>query len=357
MKVGILGDGLISLALAKTLVNEGIPVDLIYNYKSKNINKNRTIGITKTNIDFFNKEVLDISKLLWEVNKIEIFNEKSKKKILNFENNKNYLFSIIKNYKLYNLLINSLKNNKLFKKKNIPHLKILNKNIYQVIINCDSNSLITKKFFFKNIKKNYESNAYVTILNHKKNIQNNIAYQVFTRFGPIAFLPISEIETSVVFSVKKDKNLNQTEIINLIKKYNFKYAIKNIEKIENFELISSNLRSYYYKNILAFGELLHKIHPLAGQGFNMSIRDIKKLHQLVKNRINLGLEINSSICLDFEKQFKYKNYLFSSGIDFIYEFFNLESNIKNNQLGKTIKLLGKNKSFINFLTKLADNGI
>ena len=149
MKVGILGDGLISLALAKTLVNEGIPVDLIYNYKSKNINKNRTIGITKTNIDFFNKEVLDISKLLWEVKKIEIFIEKSKKKILNFENNKNHLFSIVKNYELYNLLINSLKNNKLFKKKKIPHSKILNKNNYQIIINCDSNSLITKKFFSK----------------------------------------------------------------------------------------------------------------------------------------------------------------------------------------------------------------
>ena len=72
MKVCILGDGLVSLTLAKTLVNEGIPVDLIYNYKSKNINKNRTIGITKTNIDFFNKEVLDISKLLWEVKKIEV---------------------------------------------------------------------------------------------------------------------------------------------------------------------------------------------------------------------------------------------------------------------------------------------
>ena len=63
MKVNILGDGIVSLALAKMLVNEGIYVDLIYNKNSKIINKVRTIGITKSNIDFFNKKILNISKL------------------------------------------------------------------------------------------------------------------------------------------------------------------------------------------------------------------------------------------------------------------------------------------------------
>ena len=117
MKINILGDGLVSLTLAKMLVNEGIYVDLIYNRKIKNINKIRTIGITKTNLDFFNKKILDISKLSWEIDKIEIALEKSKKKsLLNFENNKK-LFSIIKNYELYKLLDKNFKKNKFFKKK------------------------------------------------------------------------------------------------------------------------------------------------------------------------------------------------------------------------------------------------
>ncbi len=80
MKVCILGDSLISLTVAKTLVNEGIFVDLIYDHNTKIINKTRTIGITKTNIDFFNKNILDISKLSWEIDSIEIFLEKFKKK-------------------------------------------------------------------------------------------------------------------------------------------------------------------------------------------------------------------------------------------------------------------------------------
>ena len=32
----------------------------------------------------------------------------------------------------------------------------------------------------------------------------------------------------------------------------------------------SLLRNYSFKNILSFGDLLHKVHPLAGQGFNMT---------------------------------------------------------------------------------------
>ena len=52
--------------------------------------------------------------------------------------------------------------------------------------------------------------------------------------------------------------------------------IEKLTKIEKFELKSLILRSYFHKNILAF-DLLHKIHPLAGQGFNMTIRDIKTL--------------------------------------------------------------------------------
>ncbi len=217
--------------------------------------------------------------------------------------------------------------------------------------------MLTKKFFYKKTKKNYQSIAYVSTIKHKKIIQNNISYQIFTKFGPIAFLPISENETSIVYSVKKDNSLNLDKIENLIKKYNPKYSIIKIEKIENFELISSNLKSYYHKNILAFGDLLHRIHPLAGQGFNMTIRDIQVFYKIIKDKIDLGLEINNSIFVDFEKNLKHKNYIFSSGVDFLYEFFALESNIQDKKLGKIIEFFGKNQSINKFFKKIADKGI
>ena len=57
----------------------------------------------------------------------------------------------------------------------------------------------------------------------------------------------------------------------------------------------------------------------------MSIRDIKILLDLIKKKIELGIELDGSICKDFEKKAKHKNFVFSQSIDLIYELFNIES--------------------------------
>ena len=110
MNVCLIGDGLISLTLAKTLINNKIKVFVYSKNNKKIINKNRTIGITSNNLDFFQKEIIKINKdLIWEITQIEIYNNQNKEqKILNFQKSKKPLFSIIKNNDLYDLLNKSL---------------------------------------------------------------------------------------------------------------------------------------------------------------------------------------------------------------------------------------------------------
>jgi 2-octaprenyl-6-methoxyphenol hydroxylase len=108
---------------------------------------------------------------------------------------------------------------------------------------------------------------------------------------------------------------------------------------------------------LAFGDLLHKIHPLAGQGFNMTIRDIEILLKIIRDKLNVGLPLDSSVNYEFQKKIRHKNYIFSSGIDLIYELFNMESKTKNNFLSKSVKLIGNNPSINKIFTKIADKGV
>ena len=355
MKVCILGNGLVSLTLAKSLVNLGINVDIFSDQKIKKYNKIQTIGISKNNIEFFNSNIFNIKKLLWDINNIEIFSENLKNQtILNFDNKNNRLFSVIKNFEIYNLLYSKLRKSNLVNFKKSFEKKFLSKNKYKLIFNCDYNHLLTKKFFNKRITKNYNSFAHITLIKHKKLNSNNIATQIFTKIGPIAFLPISLSETSVVYSIKGKQNINLEK---LIRQYNTKYKIIKIAKPENFELRLSILRNYYHKNIIAFGDLLHKVHPLAGQGFNMSIRDIKEITKLIEFKFHHGLDLDHSICSDFEKNTKHKNYIFSNGIDFIYEYFNFENKINNNFLSNTVKYIGRNKVINKYFKKFADNGV
>ena len=354
MKVCILGKGLTSLALAQALLNKGIRVDLFSDDKVKYYSRTQTLGISRANIEYFNKNIINIDKFLWDINKIEIFSQNLKnEKVIEFQNKNSRLFSIIKNQDLYNCLYSKIKKNKLFRLKKNYQNKNLKLEDYELIFNCEFNHKFTKKYFNKKIDKNYNSFAFITEIEHKK-IENNTAIQIFTRNGPLAFLPISEKKTSIVYSLNRSIDI---DVVEEIKKHNFKYKISNFQKIDKFILKSSSNRIYHYKNILAFGDLLHKIHPLAGQGFNMVIRDIKDLIELIKARLDLGLIVDQSICVDFERKTKHKNYIFSNGIDIVHEFFKFESNTKTRAISKSIQILGKNKFINRTFTKLADTGI
>ena len=356
MKVCILGNSLSSLVLARALANKNIYVDLLTSKKTNRPDKSRTIGVSKSNLDFFNKHVINIENISWKLNKIEIYTDNLKnEKILNFENSNHELFSIIKNFHLFEILEKSLLKSKYFKKvyQNMTP-EILDN--YNLVINTDHLNPISKKYFNKKIIKKYNSTAYTTTINHDI-VDNNTAIQIFTKKGPLAFLPISERKTSIVYSLDKNSSIKKNENIEeLIRYYNFKYDIKKIEKVASFELKSLTLRSYYHNNILAFGDLLHKIHPLAGQGFNMSIRDLKVLLELIEKKLNLGLLLDSSINYEFDKITRHKNFIFSNGIDFIHEFFNFERKHKNNTISKSVQFIGKNPLLNKIFTNIADKG-
>ncbi len=363
MNVCLIGDSLTSLVLAKILANKKINVCVYYNKKSFIPYKNRTIGISKINFDYLNNEVIKLNKdIFWDIKKIEIFSSKYKDdKILDFKKFQSPLFSIVKHNDIYNLMDKDLKKNKFFKKVLIKndkfYKKILCNSSYNLIINCENNNLISKKLFYKKIIKNYDSSAYASIINHQK-IMNEKAIQIFTKKGPIAFLPLSNNKTSIVFSKINEKHkITESEIKKLILDNNRDYKIKKFEKFEKFQLKFSATRNYYIGNIMEFGDSLHKIHPLAGQGFNMTLRDLKTFSKIIEDKINLGLNLDNSIYEQFQNETKHYNSVFSFGIDFIYEFFKFDNKFENNYSNKLLKFIGKNKYFNHMISKYADEGL
>ena len=362
MNICLIGFGIPSLILANILAKKNIKISIIDERKIKNNFSNRTVGITKDNTDYLEKEKILIKNKAWEINRIKIFDELlGEHQLLNFGNTNDVLFYIAKNFNLLNLLNKITKKNKLIKiikNKNLNFYNsiIKNKNNYDLIINFNQKNTISKKIFFKRVNKDYNSFAFTCLIKHKK-CNNNTANQIFTKNGPIAFLPCSKTETSIVYSIlKNNESFSDEKIFDLIKKYNKKYFIKSFSKLEKYELKGSILKNYFYKNILCFGENIHKIHPLAGQGLNMTIRDIKILSGLIDHKIDHGLPLDQSILKEFQEKTKHLNYLFVSSINFINEFFKLNNKFKNSYSKKIFNFLDNNALFKKYSVMIADKG-
>ena len=78
------------------------------------------------------------------------------------------------------------------------------------------------------------------------------------------------------------------------------------------------------------------------------------LSQLIDQRLELGLPLDTSVLKKFEQKTKHFNFIFGVGIDSINEFFKFDNKLAKNYSNKIFKFLGKNKYFNKYISKFAD---
>lgn len=153
---------------------------------------------------------------------------------------------------------------------------------------------VGKKFIendeIKKISFNTQHQSYVGFFDHK-NYHQNIAYEYFTDLGPLAVLPAPSKDKKLsTFILSTKNNYNYKQLNGLLKKYfnkthgNFKLH----NKILKFPL-SPHLSETIKNNFFLIGDTLRSIHPVAGQGWNLGIKDIQDLCSII-----------DSYSLDFE---------------------------------------------------------
>ena len=142
--------------------------------------------------------------------------------------------------------------------------------------NITPNSQFKKRIFSSNHK------SYVGFFNHSLNHENK-AYEIFTKKGPLAVLPAPSSKKYLSTFIYSSKiPIATIELKNLIKKYFHKTHGSPIFKTEfkSFK-ISSQVMTSNNKNIILMGDSLRSIHPVAGQGWNLGIKDIQTLSALL----------------------------------------------------------------------------
>ena len=382
-KICIIGSGLTGLMIAYLLSKFRLQIDIVeQDFNKKKINPTK-IALSKSSLDELCRYGLkDIKKKSNIIKNIYLhdsyssinlkqdlhFSVSKKKEALAYIIDSNTLFSDIykklkslKNINFLNKEISSINDEKFFKE--ITFKDLIKKN-YNLIIFASANnlSLLSKFKLRKVVDKSYNEDAYVFNLFHEK-ILNNSARQFFLKDGPLAFLPVSSTETSVIWSIKNN-SINKKYVSN--KKYlskffnnHFKELFKeiiSISEINKFNLNYSFNELKDSKRTLLFGEIANKIHPIAGQGWNMTLRNIFSLIKVIKYSINLGLEIGNDIFIKkYLDETNLNNLAFATLIDTIRKIFDIRIDsyaaIRKNTLSNIDKNSFLKKNFVNIANK------
>ncbi len=171
--------------------------------------------------------------------------------------------------------------------------------------NSETRRLVNLKYF----ENKYKQNAYVFNIAHK-NKHSGIALEKFFPSGPLAILPMRKRiksdpnRSSVVWTI--DDNLGDFTKIDqeeFLREFSYRYndffgKLIHVSKPSKYPLNLIYAYEIISEKLVLVGDAAQGIHPIAGQGFNLGLRDCKMLKELILNAKLTGQPINSNFLLN-----------------------------------------------------------
>ncbi len=171
-------------------------------------------------------------------------------------------------------------------------------------------SLVRQKSGIKTYKFGYNQTGIVTTVVLEKP-HNKIAYEYFLPNGPFAILPLSENRASIVWTEKPQKALaiaalNKTDFdLEIQKRFgDILGKVETIAPVFTYPLSMELASDWFKKRVVLCGDAAHGIHPVAGQGFNLGLKDVAALAEILIDAFQLGLDIGDEITLERYAQWR-----------------------------------------------------
>src|ERR1700742_3509637 len=150
----------------------------------------------------------------------------------------------------------------------------------------------------------YDQSGIVVTVGHERD-HHGRAEEHFLPAGPFAILPLKGNRSSLVWTEKRSEaarivGLTESEFHDeLEQRFGLHLGeIKALDKPRAFPLGYFVARSFIGELLALVGDAAHVIHPIAGQGLNMGLKDVAALAEVVVDAARLGLDLGQADVLE-----------------------------------------------------------
>jgi len=155
----------------------------------------------------------------------------------------------------------------------------------------------------RSVEKRYSQTGIVTTVRHQRP-HRGVAVEHFLPAGPFAILPMTGDRSSIVWTERAElaprlmKLPDAAFAEELAARFgDFLGAVEPVGPRWAYPLALLLAERYVAPRLALVGEAAHMIHPIAGQGLNLGIRDVAALAELVIDARRLGLDIGDDTVL------------------------------------------------------------
>jgi 2-octaprenyl-6-methoxyphenol hydroxylase len=150
----------------------------------------------------------------------------------------------------------------------------------------------------------YDQSGIVVTVGHERD-HHGRAEEHFLPAGPFAILPLKGLRSSLVWTENRNEAarivaLDENEFHNeLEQRFGLHLGeIRALDKPRAFPLQYFVARSFIGERLALVGDAAHVIHPIAGQGLNMGLKDIAALAEVVVDAARLGIDLGQADVLE-----------------------------------------------------------
>ena len=150
----------------------------------------------------------------------------------------------------------------------------------------------------------YDQSGIVVTVAHERD-HNGRAEEQFLPAGPFAILPLTGKRSSLVWTERRTEAarmvaLGEEEFHGeLERRFGLRLGeIKALDKPRAFPLSYFVARSFIAERLALVGDAAHVIHPIAGQGLNLGLKDVAALAEVVVDAARLGIDFGRADVLE-----------------------------------------------------------